>query len=124
MDKAMRNKKIQMMLFYIFFKFSKLTDFWKHTPILHEYLESTFYIYSLGIILDSSGLEAFASSFFLPHPTPSKCAFLMQTLSLQRTNQLFFQANISYWKVINTNYLLKKHETFMFLANCSGCYFW
>lgn len=86
-DKAMKDKKIQMMLFYIFFKLSKLTNFWKHTPVLHEYLESIFYVYSLGIVLDSSGGEVFASSFFLPYPTPSKCAFIMQILSLQWTNQ-------------------------------------
>lgn len=55
MDKAVSNTKIQTMLVYIFFKLPKLTDFCKFTPILHEYSESTFLFYFLGIILDSSG---------------------------------------------------------------------
>jgi len=83
MDDDVRDTKMQMMLFYVFFELSKLTNFWNCTAILHEYLESTVLFCFLGIALDSSGWEVFASSFFLLYPIPSKCVFLTQTPSLQ-----------------------------------------
>lgn len=74
------------MLCYVFFKLPKLTYFWKCTTVLHEYLKFTFLFCFWGIILDSSGWEVFASSSFLPCSIPSKCVFLLQTLSLQWRN--------------------------------------
>lgn len=72
MDNAIRDTKIQIMLFYIFFKLSKLTDFWKCTPILHEYLESLFYF-------------AFWSSYWTP--VGGGCLFaLSSSLTLSHQN--------------------------------------
>lgn len=112
----MRVTKVQMMLCYVFFKLSKLTYFRKCTTILQEYSKFTFLFCFWGIILDSSGWEVFASSSFLRCSIPSKCVFLLPTLSLQRRNcsgsfKIIF--NIWKWLLLITSWISMKHFHFL-----------